>query len=384
MSSSALQNAQTHEQTVQLYTRTDEALARRVEQLQALLDSTHEGVLLFNPAGELLLVNQLAAEYLGQPASELLHRPLPLSLVNERLGYAPAELEQLWEQLQQDMPPAGRRTRFQAAGRYVERQESPVLAHTGRVMGWLVVLRDVTEEQEQLAWRTHFTNMMVHDLRNPITTLLSVLHRLSQKTEQEVQPLIQSGVHTSHHLLDMVDSLLDVNRLEAGQLLVEAEAMRLPPLVEKVVANLRPTAAEKQITLQVSSPAGLPAVWADEELVRRILVNLLDNALKFTPQGGQITVELRPEPSETAEPGVRCLITDSGPGIPAGDKERIFERFVRIHSGGAQVQGTGIGLSFCQLAVTAQDGRIWVEDAPQGGSCFLFTLPGIPEFPAGG
>ena len=104
-------------------------------------------------------------------------------------------------------------------------------------------------------------------------------------------------------------------------------------------------------------------------------------AMKFTPAGGQVQISLQPEPAdENAEPGVRCLIEDSGPGIPAEYKSQIFDRFVRINAGGAQVRGTGLGLTFCKLALEAHGGRIWVEDSTEGGSRFVFIVPGVPLF----
>jgi signal transduction histidine kinase len=121
-------------------------------------------------------------------------------------------------------------------------------------------------------------------------------------------------------------------------------------------------------------------VWADEEMIRRVLINLLDNALKFTPANGRIHVHLQPEPQLTVEhePGLRCLIQDSGPGIPAEHRQQVFNRFMRTNIGGAQVRGTGLGLAFCHMAIEAHDGRIWVESADEGGSLFIFTLPGVP------
>jgi signal transduction histidine kinase len=179
----------------------------------------------------------------------------------------------------------------------------------------------------------------------------------------------------------MVDSLMDINRMEAGQPIVDADAMRLPATLAKVTRRLQPLLAYKQIELTLQEQADLPAIWADNELVRRILVNLLDNALKFTPAHGRIIITLQTEPSQNgSEPGIRCLIHDTGPGIPAEFHEQLFDRFMRTNVGGAQIRGTGLGLTFCKMAVEAQHGRIWVEDAPANGTQFVFTLPGIPNF----
>jgi NtrC-family two-component system sensor histidine kinase KinB len=390
--STAIQNARLHAETVRLFNLTDEQLARRVEQITAVLNSTHEGILLLDTAGQIVLINPLATNILGLETMD--ETPLTPELAQMRLGYPPTELANLLANLAQGIQPQPRREIYSlptlVSGRpqYIERTERPVLSDEGRIMGWLLVLRDVTEEQEQSQWRKQFTHMVVHDLRNPVTTLLSTLRMLARQLPQapleDLAALVETSQTGCHHLLDMVDSLMDINRLEAGQLIVEAEAMRLPPLVEKVLAHMQSLADEKKIVLTAVVDAELPAVWADEELMRRVLVNLLDNALKFTPAHGRVSLQLTTaeEAIPGYEPGLVCAITDSGAGIPPEHRDRIFERFVRISSGGAQVRGTGIGLSFCRLALEAQDGRIWVEDTSTTGvgSRFLFTLPGIPLF----
>ena len=168
--------------------------------------------------------------------------------------------------------------------------------------------------------------------------------------------------------------------MEAGQVTIEVDGINLVRIGEKVVSRLQVLAAQRHITLEFTAESDLPAVWADEDMIRRVLVNIIDNAIKFTPEGGHVSCEIVTEPAResTHEPGARCIINDSGPGIPAEDKDKIFDRYMRTNRGGARVRGTGLGLTFCKLAVVAHNGRIWVEDAPGGGSQFVFTLPGIP------
>lgn len=394
--SAAIQNARLFSETIRLYNLTDEALAQRVEQLQALLNTVAEGVLMVDTSSSVLLVNPMAEEILQQPAAELVGLPLPPDTAVTHLGYTLNEWQQQMRSLQERQPPPQETFLFRqqvAAGpepdsssrRFFTRSVAPVRAQAGQVMGWLVVLRDVTEEQALADQRTNLLHMIVHDLRNPVTTLISTLRQLEQPTRNEgqgVQGLLQNALQTCADLLDMVDSLMDINRMEAGQLQPDSEAMRLPPLLEAVLARLMPLAQQRQITLEFTTTSELPPIWADAELTRRILVNLLDNALKYTPTGGMIKVELMTDTavSDHYHPGLRCLITDTGPGIPAEFRQRIFDPFLRTNRGGAQVQGTGLGLTFCKMAVEAQNGRIWAEDGPTGGSRFIFTLPGIPIF----
>jgi PAS domain S-box-containing protein len=378
--SAALQNAR-------LYTRTDEALARRVKQLQALLDSMQEGVLMVDSDGQVVLLNTPAAALLGKTTERLVERPLNSQKSAAALGFTTAELDRLLDQLQNGaMPEAAQSVFTSANGRFFSRLEAPVQSEEGQLLGWLILFRDITEERLLAERRTDLTRMIVHDLRNPLTTLTSTINLLENQWANPAQAKMGDLFETAQHgcldMLDMVDSLMDINRLEAGQPVAEVEAMRLPPLVERVLKRLEPLAQQRGIRLSFAPPPpDLPAVWADEELLRRVLLNLLDNALKFTPAGGEVNGRLLPEPAANqAEPGIRCIIGDTGPGIPAGFHERVFDRFSRTDRAGAPVRGTGLGLTFCKLAIEAQNGRIWAEDAPNGGSQFIFTLPGIPHF----
>lgn len=409
--SAAIQNARLYSEVVRLYNLADEALAQRLKQLEALLNSSHEGVLMLDTSGRIALINPLAANLLNQAQQALTNQQLEPTLA-QRLGYSPAGFHHLLQKLTSGQQPTSQRSLFEsrlpAGRRFIERNELPVLADENVIIGWLMVFRDVTEEQEQAEWRTNVTNMIVHDLRNPVTTLLSHLELISKfvtakemhsnfsgvdhefgligieqppNSSGRVNELLQTTQRSGLEMLDMIDSLMDMTRLEAGKLTVDGDAMRLPPLLLQVLGYMRPLADKKQITMGHHFPPDLPAVWADEEMLRRVLVNLLDNGLKFTPAGGQLHISLQAEPPlANHEPGVRCLIRDSGPGVPQEYKERIFDRFVRVNPGGGQVRGTGLGLTFCKLAIEAHGGQIWAEDAPAGGSQFVFILPGIPLF----
>ena len=380
--SAAIENARLHSETVRLYNLTDEALARRVEQLQALLKTVQEGVLMVDINGRILLINPVAADLLPADQTDLSAATLP------QLGYDWPSFQARLAALQAGQSPPSERVIYQVAAqngrsaRYLERSEAAVRRDDGHLMGWLIVLRDVTEEQELAERRTDLIRMIVHDLRNPLTTFLSTLSVLEGEIEglATATEMVQEARRGCYDMLDMVDSLMDINRMEAGHSMVDAEAMRLPPLVAKVVERLQPLAQARQVTLTYEAAPDLPAVWADREIVRRIVINLLDNGLKFTPAGGVVRVALTADSdgSEGYEPGILCTISDTGPGIPAAYQNRIFDRYLHTNPGGAQVQGTGLGLTFCKLAVEAHNGRIWAENGANEGSRFSFTLPGIP------
>lgn len=390
---SAIQNARLHSETVRLYNLTDEALARRLRQLQALLDTMQEGVVMVDTNGRIVLVNTFAARLLGLPADALRSQQLEPETAAAPLGYQTDELADLLALLHAGQAPEGLRLTYQLqdgghdgsqSRRFMERSEAPVVADSQQVLGWLMLFRDVTEEYELAEQRTDLTRMIVHDLRNPVTTFISnmnLVQMLLPPEDEAAAEAVEDARQSGYDMLDMVDSLMDVNRMEAGQLVAEVEAVNLRPLVEKVVARLGLLAEMRHIRLTCSVATDVPPVWADEDMIRRVLVNLMDNALKFTPGEGavhcEVVVETAVSPHHDA--GARCIISDTGPGIPAEDRDKIFDRFMRTNRGGAQVRGTGLGLTFCRLAVEAHNGRIWVEADPGGGSRFIFTLPGVPR-----
>lgn len=396
--SAAIQNARLYSETLRLYNLTDEALARRVEQLDALLDTMQQGVLMLDSHGRVLLLNTVAEALLEEDGERLSGQPLDVARVAERIGYATAVLEERLQQLQQ----AGTPTRSQAtyavalrdrAGgvrrRYIERTEAPVKVggaddgDTPQIIGWLMLFRDVTEERELAERRTDLTRMIVHDLRNPVTTFMtsmSLIERLLPPDMTQARTAVGDARQSSHDMLDMVDSLLDINRIEAGQLAIDEDALNLVTLAGKVTQRLQALAEQRQIALRCERLGEIPAVWGDEDMIRRVLVNLIDNALKFTPAGGEVVCRITLEAPllPGREAGARCVVLDTGPGIPPALQDRVFDRFVRTNEGGAQIRGTGLGLTFCKLTVEAHHGRIWVEDRPGGGSQFVFVLPGVP------
>ncbi|PIE81686.1 MAG: hypothetical protein CSA11_03280 [Chloroflexi bacterium] len=388
--SAAIENARLYSETLRLYNLTDKALAQRIKQLQALVNSMQEGVLMIDTMGAIVLINPPAAQLLNQDSAAMLTQPLHPPMAAP-LGFSESELQSLLIALQNNQFPSEQQVEFKTAqNRFMLRVETAVTAAAGQTIGWLMLFRDITEERELAERRTDLTRMIVHDLRNPLTTLSSTISLLKgQLVPANVNPsdtitdLLQTADMGVADMLDMVDSLMDINRMEAGQDVVDAEAMHLPPLAEQVVMQLQPLAQERGIHLHFAPPpAALPAIWGDREVLRRVLINLLDNALKFTPAGGSVNGHFRPDlpAAPHYEPGIICIIEDTGPGIPPEAREFVFDRFTRTNQEGAPIRGTGLGLTFCKMAIEAHNGRIWVEDNPQGGTQFLFSLPGSPIF----
>jgi signal transduction histidine kinase len=235
--------------------------------------------------------------------------------------------------------------------------------------------------------RDDLTHMIVHDLRTPLTCLLTGLHTLgvSARLDEDGKECLQMSISGGETLLRMVNDLLDISKMEEGSLRLEYGEPAPGTLIEDAVRQVASLAREKNLTLLREVAADVPGFRADEEKLQRVLVNLLGNAVKFTPVGGRITVSARPD-----ESGKEILfsVQDTGEGIPKDAFGRIFEKFGQVESRRQRkMMSTGLGLTFCKMAVEAHGGRIWVESELGKGSTFLFTVPLAPASeaaPAGG
>ena len=228
--------------------------------------------------------------------------------------------------------------------------------------------------------RQEMSDLIIHDLRNPLGNIYTALNMLELVLPQEVfaqnRELMEIANISYERMQNLIESLLDVARLETGDLPLELSRLNLPIMIELVKTMFTFSLERREIDFRIVLPGELPVVYADEDRIRRVLTNLVDNAVKFSPKGGFIEVVVK---VDEAEDCLMVSVADAGPGIPAEERERIFERFTQVQSEGGQKKsrrGYGLGLVFCRLAMRAHNGRIWVEDGSNGvGSRFVFTLP---------
>jgi signal transduction histidine kinase len=185
--------------------------------------------------------------------------------------------------------------------------------------------------------------------------------------------LLTMCTRSAHRLLGLVNDLLDVSKMESGEMNLHLTGTKPADLINDAAEQLASLAHESGIDLVREIGPGLPTLQADADLLIRVLVNLLGNALKFTPGGGTITASVR---SEEGERAVTFAIQDTGEGIPQEAFERIFEKFGQVEGRQAgRKMSTGLGLTFCKMAVEAHGGRIWIESTLGRGSTFSFTIP---------
>jgi signal transduction histidine kinase len=380
---------------VSLFTQVSEARDR----LEAIINSTQDGILVLDTAGRVVIANaqidhfsELDRDRLAGHTVEELTRDHQEALTN-LLGLTPDSFRQ-WTSRLRAKPTESFRRSFQIAGavgaatqqpasqrRFSELFETPVLDEVGQAIGRLLVFRDITEEKELEQMREDLTGMMVHDLRSPLTAVLSGLEMIKEFViSEDSDPLATQALDVAgrscQNMLAMVNTLLDVSRLEKGEMPLERAPAPFAPLVRSAVSHLSPLAADRSVTVRTELPADLPLVYIDNEKIGRVLINFLDNALKFTPEGEQVTIRAVQQNTELGN-AVLCSVRDNGPGIPKEFHEKIFDRFAQVHDQAVPSarRGTGLGLAFCKLAIEAHGGRIWVDSEPGQGSAFYFSLP---------
>jgi PAS domain S-box-containing protein len=257
----------------------------------------------------------------------------------------------------------------------IQVQVRRVVFEEAESLQWL--MRDISERKDLDTLREDMLSMIYHDLRSPlanIVTSLDVLTALYPGQENEnLQSVVAIAQRSTDRIQRLVSSLLDINRLELGQAIASQQAIVVDVLAGDVMDAVLPMVESRRQTLINNLPEKLPAVWVDVDIIRRVLINLIENASKFTPPEGKIELGAKLDGE-----WLQMWVQDNGPGIPFADQERIFEKFTRLKAQAAP-NGLGVGLAFCRLAVEGHGGKIWVESRTGQGAKFNITLPLVKE-----
>lgn len=343
-------------------------IARAEQRYHDLFETSIDAILLTDWEGFIVEANRQARRLLNLPPGTVL-TPLRalLPLPAETLG---AHFEALKD---------GRTVHYETAislpggDRPVEVHARQVQVEDMYLIQW--VLHDIQERKELDTLRDDLTAMIFHDLRSPLTNILTSLDVLSTSLNLDTQPtlrsLLQIAQRAAERIQRLTNSLLDMSRLEAGQPVRDRKAVSPAVLIRESVEAMQAIADSKAIHLQITTPDSLPAIFADEDMLRRVLINLLENALKYTPPDGQVEVGAAPEGE-----WVRFWVQDNGPGIPPEEQAHIFNKYARLRTAEkSRASGVGLGLAFCKLAVEGHGGQIGVISQPGQGARFHFTVP---------
>lgn len=285
-----------------------------------------------------------------------------------------AQLEKCWMLWQQELRQAQREQ--ERNGRAARDDSS---AESIRLADEVFELKKENEDlHAQLQFKDQVLAMLAHDLRSPLTAASIALETLEmaqnqpeiRRNQQLIEQLYKQARSQLRTMNRMITDILQAAKGKNSKLQLQCHPIQLQPLCHAVSAQYQERLAEKSLNLQQDIPQDVPQVFADEELIRQVLVNLLDNAIKYTPTHGTITLSLL---HRTAQK-VQITLEDDGPGIPPEKRDRIFEHHFRLKRDQAQ-EGFGLGLDLCRRVIRAHYGQLWVDSVVNEGSAFHFTLP---------
>jgi len=332
--------------------------------------------------GYIMRANRRAAELLGYSRVEMVGRPAADLYADTPNGRTKAQkVFQRFLAGQEIRDEEMEMRRADGTSLWVNLSVRPIVDEEGRVIASRSVLTDITEQKKLDRLKDDFINLVSHELRSPLTVIMgainTVLSEGANLSEEETRQLLRDAALESETLSHLLGNLLELSRVQAERLVLHAEAIDVRRVIQEAIEGIKRQSSVRQFV--VSAPQKLPPVYADPLRLERIIYNLLENAVKYSPQGREIKVTVEPDGEQLV-----IGVSDRGVGISPADQAKLFAPFQRLEEsrlGG--VRGVGLGLLVCQRLVEAHGGRIWVESKPGRGSTFFFTLPLKPATAAG-
>ncbi|MCL0053290.1 cell wall metabolism sensor histidine kinase WalK [Dehalococcoidales bacterium] len=331
------------------------------DKMATILSTMADGILITDSQGKVTMVNQAAERILRLPRDKIVGQSF-IEVVRDH------EVDGIWQKCV--------KTGAQQTGlvETVPRKQflGVIATPISREAGSLVLLQDLTELRRLEIARSDLISNISHELRTPIASVKALAETLEEGAidDRVVAKEFLSRINAEvDRLAQMVEELGELSRIESGEVSLKVEPVDLGKIANQVVERLRTQADRAGLDLSLNIPSTLPLALADEERVEQVLVNLVDNAIKFTLPGGRVTLSAKVE-----DENILISVIDTGIGIPADDLPRIFERFYKVdkaRTGG----GTGLGLAIAKHIVEALGGRIWAESIEGKGSTFTFSLP---------
>ncbi len=373
---SALENAQLYDE-----------VNKEKAYIENLVDNAGDAIISTDVGDRILTWNHGAEVIFGYSKEETVGQSLTILLPSHRAG----ELEEIRDKVRLTGVIRNLEVRrIKKDGIIIEASlaVSPIRDKDDNVIGFLHLARDVTEKKryeqrlkELDKMKSAFVSNVSHELRTPLTAIKAsadnMLDRLIGDLNGKQVGYLTRIKSNSDRLARLINDLLDLSTIEAGKIDLRPTNLPLVTLVKEAAESLRPVAAEKLINLTVMSADPGVIAWADRDKVIQVLMNLIGNALKFTPARGKVTIAV----AKNSAAWMQISVTDTGPGIPAEEVNKVFGRFYQIGQAGTQkTQGTGLGLAISKALVEMHGGKIWVESEAGKGSTFSFTLPAEQPF----
>jgi PAS domain S-box-containing protein len=241
----------------------------------------------------------------------------------------------------------------------------------------LWIMQDITQQRQMESMRSDLSAMIYHDIRSPLANVISSLELLKvmlpEHDDVNIDDVLNLIARSTNRVQRLVSNLLDIGRLEEKHNYIDLEEIDVRELVSNIIADVKPIVDSRKQTVECQIADSVSDVWVDEDMVKRILINLLENAAKYSPMKETILFKI----NRMGSGALRFIVADNGPGIPKNQLESIFEKFTRVGDRKGP-KGIGLGLAFCKLAVGAHGGKIWAESDGVQGTRFIFDLPNLP------
>ena len=339
--------------------------------LEAVLASITEAILVTDQSGRILMGNGTFEKLFG--VSDAIEGRMPIELVRHR------DVQDAIEQtLKTGQVVFLDLTRSDSRERHFDVQIAPIL-QDDHMAGSVTIFYDITELRRLERIRKDFVANVSHELRTPLTTIKGCAATLADgalDNREAAQRFVQMINTHADRLHNLIEDILDLSRIESGALPLKTGVYPVHEMVDSVVGQIRPQAKEKTLTIEINTKENAQ-VQCDRKLIEQALLNLLDNAVKYTPEGGKIWIQTRDfKQGENTQTRIALEVKDTGIGIPLSDMDRIFERFYRVDKGRSRAMGgTGLGLSIVRHIMDAHGERVYVESEQGKGSTFGLTLP---------
>lgn len=344
-----------------------------IARTEAVVTSMAEGVVVVDKDGKILMMNPQAEAISGKGLSELSGQKIfdVANLESQVLSLSKEITSDGTKDLQKDMVQRGQ----SALNDAIKKSTAIIQNEEGKIVGAVSVPTDKVKFQEMERLQQDFIANMTHELRSPLTSIKAALELLARdsRPDDSQKKILNTAIRNSERLNSIITDILDFSKMQSGKMIFNQENTSSGEIAQEAVEAMKTWAGSKGITLTVNIAADAPPVYADQRRTVQILINLISNAIKFTPAGGSIEISVD-RGRESLAGFVFFSVKDTGCGITKEDQGRIFEKFVQV-AAGEKIGGTGLGLAITKAMVVMQSGRITVESEKGRGSTFRVGMP---------
>ncbi|MEK7571219.1 MAG: ATP-binding protein [Patescibacteria group bacterium] len=371
------QNEKLKEYSSQLAQKVGEVEIEKVKD-EAVIASIGDGVLVTDAQAHIIVMNKGAEEILGLQLSAIKNKTVfdSFQLYDKEDKEVPVEQRPMSIVLQTGKKVENVYTHHQQNGdvAFVHFSANPVILGE-KIVGVIAIIRDVTEQKAIDRMKTEFISLASHQLRTPLSAVRWFSEMLLQgdagKLNDEQQDFTRNIYDSIERMIDLVNSLLNISRIESGRIIIDPKPTDLKEMVEGVLKELEQLILKKELHCVVSVNENLPKINIDPRLIRQVYLNLLTNAIKYTEKGGDVNVFISRKGEE-----IISQITDTGLGIPKLQQGRLFEKFFRADNAAQkETVGTGLGLYLVRIILESSQGKIWFASEEGKGTTFWFSLP---------